>query len=284
MDNMDNMDDMDNPAMFAPQAIAIIGIGLRLPGEVRSLDDYWQLLCGEHSTVSRRADADGPAAYCASIEKETFDNNFFNISDREVQTLDPQQQLLLETSWEAFENANIVPTTLAGSKVGVFFGLSGVDNIINLVKEGTLDAYLGTGNSHAAAAGRIAYYFGFCGPALAIDTACSSSLAALHLAAISLRSFETDTAVVGSVNLVQAPEFSNAFALAKMLSPQGQCKALSNEADGYVRGEGCIVLVVKRYEDALRDHDHIQGVVLGSALNQDGASAGLVQRILQNPA
>lgn len=266
---------MSNPLDHFNVKMAIVGIGLRLPGDVRSLDDYKNFLREEKNAIQAQPGVGPAAEYRASVNLEAFDNAFFNISDREAATLDPQQQLLLETSWEAIEDANIPPSSLHGRRVGVFFGLSGVDHILELSRQGIADPYLATGNSHAAAAGRVAYYYGFKGPAIAVDTACSSSLTALHLAVQSLQSRESDAVLIGAVNLARAPEFNTAFSMAKMLSPGGVCNALSSKADGYIRGEGCVVLLAKRYDDALSDQDHVYGLVLGSALNQDGASAGL---------
>src|SRR3990172_4604745 len=190
--------------------------------------------------------------------------------------MDPQQRLLLEVSWEAFENAFIPPPSLAGTRTGVFVGISSYDySRLQFDDPERIDAYAGTGNAHSIAANRLSYVFDLRGPSMAVDTACSSSLVSVHLACQSLRYGESDLALAGGVNLILTPELSITFSQARMLSPDGRCKTFDASADGYARGEGCGVVVLKRLSDALRDADNILALVRGSAVNQDGRSNGL---------
>src|SRR5690606_20863952 len=198
-------------------------------------------------------------------------------SPREALTMDPQQRLLLEVSWEALEHAGVSPEGLAGSATGVFFGLCNNDHFQRVLERGTqhIDAYLASGNAHSVASGRVAYFMGLQGPAMSIDTACSSSLVALHLACQSLRSGESRTALAGGVNLMCTPETTVALTKAHMLAPDGRCKTFAASADGFARGEGCGVIVLKRLSQAIADGDRILGVIRGSDINQDGATSGL---------
>ncbi len=209
---------------------------------------------------------------------DQFEPDFFGISPREAINLDPQQRLLLETSWEALEFAGVIPGTLAGSQTGVFIAMSSSDygSIQNKTNDPSyIDAYIGTGAALSFAAGRISYVLGLSGPALTVDTACSSSLVAVHLACQSLRSGKTKLALVGGTNLILAPEGTIVMSKVQALSPDGSCKVFDESADGYVRGEGCAVVVLKRLSDALADKDNILAVVRGSAVNHDGRSSGL---------
>ena len=172
--------------------------------------------------------------------------------------MDPQQRLLLEVSWEALENAAIAPESLANSKTGVFIGVSSNDYTQLQFHYGTaFDAYAGTGNAHSIVANRLSYLLDLRGPSLAVDTACSSSLVAVHLACQSLRNQECRTALVGGVNLILSPELTQAFSLAGMIAEDGQCKTFDADADGYVRGEGCGVVVLKPLSSAVRDGDNV---------------------------
>ncbi|HRJ76204.1 MAG TPA: polyketide synthase, partial [Anaerolineales bacterium] len=207
---------------------------------------------------------------------DLFDPHFFGISPREAARMDPQQRLLLEVSWEAFENAFISPQSLAGTRTGVFVGISSSDySRLQFDDPERIDAYAGTGNAHSIAANRLSYVFDLRGPSMAVDTACSSSLVSVHLACQSLRSGESDLALAGGVNLILTPELTITFSQARMLSPDGRCKTFDANADGYVRGEGCGVVILKRLSDAMRDGDNILALVRGSAVNQDGRSNGL---------
>ena len=210
-------------------------------------------------------------------EVERFDAHFFGISPREAITLDPQQRLLLEVSCEALEDAGMAPDGLSGSRAGVFVGICGIDYSKRITRRDPrlIDAYIGTGNGHSVAAGRLSYFFGLRGPSVAIDTACSSSLVGVHLACQSLRAGECDLALAGGVNLLLDPELSINFSKAHMLAPDGRCKTFDAAADGYVRGEGAGMVVLKRLSDALADGDRILAVIRGSAVNQDGRSSGL---------
>ena len=192
--------------------------------------------------------------------------------------MDPQQRLLLEVTWEALENAAIDPKTLKGSQTGVYLGICTNDYATLQMKyqsEADITAYMGTGNAASVAAGRVAYTLGAEGPAISVDTACSSSLVAVHLACQGLRNGESDCAIVGGINLILTPEATINFSKAHMMASDGYCKTFDAAADGYVRGEGCGIIILKRLADANRDGDPILALIKGSAINQDGASSGL---------
>jgi acyl transferase domain-containing protein/surfactin synthase thioesterase subunit len=276
------------------ERIAMIGIGCRFPG-AESPDKFWQLLQDGVDAVTEvpgdRWDVDAfydpqpgrPGkmntrwgGFLSQVDR--FEPQFFGIAPREAVYMDPQQRLLLEVAWEALEHAGQVPEQLARSQTGVFVGISGND--YQQVLKGNrsteeIDAYLGTGNAFSIAANRLSYFFDFRGPSLAIDTACSSSLVAVHLACQSLRSGESDLALAGGVNLLLRPEVTMIFSQARMMAPDGRCKTFDARADGYVRAEGCGIVVLKRLTDALRDGDRILAAIRGSATNQDGRSNGI---------
>ncbi|AGT09197.1 type I polyketide synthase [Paracoccus aminophilus] len=275
------------------EPIAIIGMAGRFPG-ADDLDAYWTLLATGQDAVGRvpedRFDigalfnTDPRSTGTISSDQggflkniRAFDAEFFNLPRREAESMDPQQRLLLETAWHAIENAGISAQALAGTKTGVFVGATNVDYARVMEKGGLpgLDAYYGTGTSLNTLPGRIAYVLGTHGPSLAVDTACSSSLVAVHLAVNSLRNGESDQALVGGVNIITAPDCSVAVSRAHMLSPVGRCKAFSAEADGFVRAEGCGVLMLKRLSDAQADGDRVLALIRGSAVGHDGASSGL---------
>jgi myxalamid-type polyketide synthase MxaB len=209
---------------------------------------------------------------------DRFEPQFFGVSPREAVSLDPQQRLLLEVSWEALERANQVPEKLFNSSTGVFVGI-GSHDYVNVLRDAgdlaSIDAYFGTGNAFSVAAGRLSYTLGLTGPCLAVDTACSSSLVTVHLACQSLRNRECNLALAGGVNLILSADLTINFCKARMLSPDGRCKSFDASADGYVRGEGCGMIVLKRLSDAVADQDNILALVRGSAVNQDGPSGGL---------
>lgn len=279
------------------EPIAVIGIGCRFPGEVNSAEQYWELLKEGRSGIVRvpaeRWDADAyytddhtvPGTICnreggflTSWQPEEFDAEFFAISPREAAAIDPQHRLLLEVACEALEDAGIPARAIRGTQTGVFVGQTAYDYMLNLssgLAQEDLDAYVLTGNSANFAAGRLSYFLGARGPAMVLDTACSSSLTAIHLACQSLRGRESDTALVAGTNLMLSPGASIACSRWGMLSPDGQCKTFDAGADGYVRSEGCGVVVLKRLVDAQRDGDRVLAVVRGSAVNQDGASSGV---------
>ncbi|NEQ65213.1 MAG: acyltransferase domain-containing protein, partial [Symploca sp. SIO2D2] len=274
------------------EPIAIIGMGCRFPGGVDSPEAFWQLLNDGVDAIAEvpknrwnideyyDPDPDAPGkiatrdgGFLSGIDR--FDAPFFGISPREAHSLDPQQRLLLEVSWEAIERANIVPEKLFNSLTGVFIGIGSNDYLNQLATSEIPEAYWGTGNVPSAATGRLSYILGLTGPNLAVDTACSSSLVSVHLACQSLRQRECNLALAGGVNLILSPKFSIVFSQAKMLSPDGRCKTFDASANGYVRGEGCGVIVLKRLSDALANGDPILAVIRGTAVNQDGPSGGL---------
>ena len=272
--------------------IAIVGIGCRLPGQVNDPDGLWRLLAEGRDAVRpvppTRWDIKSyydpnPGAVGKMYtraggfldEVDTFDPRFFGLTPREAIMMDPQHRLVLELSWEALEHAGISPDSLSGSRTGVFVGISNGEYGQLQRDLSRLDAYFLTGNALNFVAGRISYLLGLQGPAMAIDSACSSSLVGVHLACQSLRLGETDVALAAGVNLILSPLGSIVLSKAQMLSPDGRCKTFDASADGYGRGEGCIVLVLKRLSDAIASGDTIHGVIRGSAVNQDGPSGGL---------
>ena len=274
------------------EPIAIVGMGCRFPG-AKNPESFWQLLQNGVDAISQvpesRWDVDAfydpnPATpgkmntrWGGFLEQvDEFDAKFFGISPREAESIDPQQRLLLEVSWEALENAGIAPHKLRGSKTGVFVGISSNDySRLQFSNQRTSDAYFGTGNAFSIAANRLSYLMDFRGPSLAIDTACSSSLVAVHQACQSLRRNECQLALAGGVNLILSPDLTITFSQARMMAADGRCKTFDASADGYVRGEGGGILILKRLSDAVRDEDNILAVIKGSAINQDGHSNGL---------
>ena len=207
-----------------------------------------------------------------------FDAPFFGMSAREAKFVDPQHRLLLETAWRAVEHSGTAPTTLANTRTGVFVGLATHDYLgmaSDALTYSEVEAYLAVGTSAAAGAGRISYRLGLQGPAVTVDTACSSSLVAIHQACQALQLGECDLALAGGANVILSPATMITFSQSRMLAPDGRCKTFDAAADGYVRGEGCGVIAIKRLEDAIRDGDRIRAVIRGSAVNQDGASGGL---------
>ncbi|MCP4262401.1 MAG: SDR family NAD(P)-dependent oxidoreductase [Planctomycetes bacterium] len=276
-------------------AIAIIGMACRFPNGANSPDAYWSLLRDGIDAISEVPENrwDNTRYYGPDPEKpgkistnsggfldqvDRFDAAFFRIAPREAEGIDPQQRLLLEVNWEALEQAGLSPTTLEGSQTGIFTGIFSHDYETLQIKQNAVtnyDSYFGTGNSSSIASGRLAYFFDFQGPAISINTACSSSLVAVHLACQSLLSGECDLALASGVNLLLSPELSITFSHAGMLAPDGCCKTFDASANGYVRGEGCAAVVLKRLPQALADDDNILAVICGSAINQDGASNGL---------
>ena len=273
------------------ESIAIIGIGCRVPGAA-SPRAFWELLENRVDAISevpesrwRQRELYDPRAQTpgkmntmwAGILKdvEEFDYEFFGIPVREAIHMDPQQRLVLEVAWEALEHAGQSADRLRGSDTGVFVGISSDDYSRLFSDFSTIDAYSGTGNALSVAANRLSYVFDFRGPSWVVDTACSSSLVAIHQACQSLRARECSLAVAGGVNLLLTPQLTIAFSQAGMMSPRGRCRAFDDSADGYVRGEGCGLVVLKRLSEALRDRDNILALVRGSAVNQDGRTNGL---------
>ncbi len=266
----------------AQEPVAVVGMACRFPG-APDLSGFAELL-HEGKLAIRPApssrlgegwmDTDPPAGFLDEIDG--FDEGFFGISAREAADMDPQQRLALEVAWEALENAGIAPASLAGSRSGVWFGISGIDYALLRVTSGVpAGAYVATGNAHSIAANRLSYLLNLHGPSVAVDTACSSSLVATHLACCSLRAGECDLALAGGVNLLMLPYITRSLRAAGMMAPDGRCKAFDAAADGYGRGEGCGVIVLKRLSDARRDGDTVLALLLGSAVIQDGATNGL---------
>src|SRR5205085_4028484 len=207
---------------------------------------------------------------------DKFDAALFGISAREASYMDPQQRIVLEVAWEALEYAGVVAANLAGSNTGVFIGVSNFDyNRLLCRSPATMDAYSSTGTILAITANRLSYLLNLRGPSIVVDTACSSSLVSVHLACQSLRTGESDVALAGGVNLILSPEVTIILSQGGLMSPDGRCKAFDASANGYVRSEGCGILVLKRLADARRDGDNILAVIRGSAVNQDGGTNGL---------
>lgn len=276
----------------ASEGIAIVGFAGRFPGSSETIERFKETLndgINEVSPLSSQRQNDffnsGNPNDSHTIpvggflqEVSNYDSKFFRTSPREAELLDPQQRLLMEMVWTALEDAAIDPNLLAGSKTGTFLGLMGHDYETLLRNAGATEhpeAYFAIGTSAAIAAGRIAYFLDLHGPAITIDTACSSSLVAIHQACRSLEQGECKLALSGGVNLILLSESSDAYREAGMLAEDNCCKTFDASANGYVRGEGCGVLVLKRMADAHRDGDRIRAIIRGTSINQDGASASL---------
>ncbi|MFM0291005.1 SDR family NAD(P)-dependent oxidoreductase [Paraburkholderia megapolitana] len=266
--------------LSGPSRVAIIGAACRFPG-AENLAAFRALLADAREAVStipaaRQALARGAQRAGLLADVERFDPEFFGIAQREADQMDPQQRLLLELVVEALDAAGLPRKDLAGSRTGVYIGISTSDySRLQVGGNGTLDLYSGTGNALSIAANRISYVLNLAGPSFALDTACSSSLNATHLAVRALRAGEIDLAIVGGVNLLLAGDLMEVFANARMLSPDGRCKTFDASADGYVRGEGGAIVLLKRAADAARDHHPVLALIAGSAANQDGRSNGL---------
>ncbi|MGW3011455.1 type I polyketide synthase [Streptomyces sp. NPDC001219] len=257
-------------------AVAVVGIGCRFP-QADGPEEFWRLLRGGGDAVTGRRDGRGPARGGFLDRVDGFDPGFFGISRREAVAMDPQQRLALELAWEALEDARTLPGTLKDSRTGVFLGVI-ADDYATLLHGLGPDAVTGhtlIGLQRGVTANRISYTLGLNGPSLVVDTGQSSSLAAVHLACASLRNGESDLALAGGVNLILAPESTLALERAGTLSADGRCFTFDARANGYVRGEGGGVVVLKLLADAVRDGDRIHAVVRGSALNNDGATETL---------
>ncbi len=274
-------------ATTTDEPLALIGASGRFPG-APDLPAFWRMLAEGVDAISdvpaarRQAqtfDDQGAAGvhwggYLVAVDQ--FDPLCFGISPREATRMDPQQRLLVELAWEALEDAGVLPERLADSATGVFVGIATHDySTLQREAPDGLDIYASTGSAASIAANRISYLLNLHGPSLTVDTACSSSLVALHLACQSLRSGECSLALVGGVNVILSPEWTEPFARAGLMAADGRCKTFDAAADGYVRGEGGAVVVLKRLTDARRDGDHILAVLRGTAVNQDGRSNGL---------
>ncbi|MEM7417082.1 MAG: type I polyketide synthase [Gemmatimonadota bacterium] len=291
--SLDAIDDLQARLAQSREPIAVTGMSCRFPGGVRTPDEYWGLLRDGRSGIvdipSERWDVDAfydpdlaiPGTMFTRLGGfvdgiDRFDAPFFRISPREAATLDPQQRLLLECTWEALEDAGEAPDGLLNSTTGVYVGITTSDyaRLLRVGREDS-DVYSATGTALNAAAGRLAFFLGLQGPCMAIDTACSSSLVAAHTACQALRAGECERAIVGGVNVMVSPEPFALFSRWGMISSSGECRAFDEGASGFVRGEGCGVLVLKRLSDAQAAGDPIHAVIRGSAVNQDGPSSGL---------
>ena len=281
------------------QPIAIVGLGCRFPGGVSDPESFWELLREGRDAISEvpadRWNIDeyydpDPASLGTMISRyggfldsadysiDQFDAEFFGIAPREAAMMDPQQRILLEVAWAALETAGIAPGSLSASRTGVYLGMASGDYGLRQMEAGDaglLDVHYASGNAHSIASGRLSYLLGLRGPSLTLDTACSSSLLAVHLACQALRSGDCTLALAGGVNVILSPETTVALSQAHMLAPDGRCKSFDASADGYVRSEGCGLVVLKTLAQAEADGDRIFAVIRGSAANQDGASSSL---------
>ncbi|WP_414590455.1 aminotransferase class III-fold pyridoxal phosphate-dependent enzyme [Anabaena sp. CCY 9614] len=274
------------------EPIAIIGIGCRFP-KANNPESFWKLL---HNGVDAIASVpkdrwDVDAFYDPDPttpgkmntrwggfldQVDQFDPAFFEISPREAERIDPQHRLVLEVAWEALEDAAIAPESLAGSQTGVFIGIGNYDYGRILCSDlSNINSHHGTGLTLSVAANRLSYLLDLHGPSMAIETACSSSLVAVHSACQSLRSGESNLVIAGGVSLMLTPDMTITFSQARMMAPDGRCKTFDASANGYVRGEGCGILILKRLSDAIKNSDRILAVIRGSAVNHDGLSNGI---------
>ncbi|MGB3443769.1 MAG: acyltransferase domain-containing protein [Actinophytocola sp.] len=276
------------------ETVAVIGIGCRFPGVVNSPEEFWDLLADGRETTGtvpprrwagyrdfgpgfdaalRRA----PVAGSFLGDIDGFDAEFFGISPREAELMDPQQRILLEVAWQALEHAGVSPQDLAGTDTGVFAGVCTYDYGARQLEDlPTIDAYTGIGAATCAVSNRVSHALDLRGPSMTVDTACSASLVALHLAAQSLRLGESTLALAGGVNLVVSPGQSLTLNAAGALAPDGRSKSFDATADGYGRGEGCGIVVLKLLADAERDGDRVLAVLRGSAVRQDGRTNGIM--------
>src|SRR5262245_1677836 len=275
------------------EPIAIVGIGCRYPG-ASDPDEFWRLVRDGIDKISEvpkdRFDINdfyGPGEAGKTSSRmggfldtfDQFDPYFFGISPREAEQMDPQQRLLLEVGWEAFEDGGQLPDRLTGARTGVFVGVCASDfNGLQLFRSpsSSLNLYSVTGGTYSVLSGRLSYALGLEGPSLTVDTACSSSLVAVQLAVLSLRAGDCDLALAGGVNLVVSPELSICFSAAKMLAPDGRCKAFDSRGDGFVRSDGVGLVVLKPLSRAVADGDSIYAVILGGAVNNDGHSDAMM--------
>ncbi|MFJ2760404.1 type I polyketide synthase [Streptomyces prasinus] len=275
------------------EPVAVVGMGLRCPGGNDDVDAFADFLregrsgigplpAGERREMTHDADSgagllDGPPRGGFIEGVDQFDAAFFSVSPKEAPYVAPQQRLALETAWKALEHAGIDPLALRHSDSGVFMGVTSLDYIFEATDLAAADLtpYLAPGLTHSGVSGRLSYVLGLRGPSMSIDTTCSSSLVAAHLAVQALRAGECGIALVGGVNVIHNARSQAVLALGGMLSSDGQCKTFDEAADGYARAEGCGVLVLKKLGDARRDGDTVHAVIRGSAVRQDGESAGL---------
>ncbi|MEV5570411.1 SDR family NAD(P)-dependent oxidoreductase [Spirillospora sp. NPDC052269] len=284
-------------AVRADEPIAVVGVGLRMPGGDRDLtgaDDFWRFLLGRGDAVREVPDGrwdpfdDGSPEVADLLARTTrlggflsdiagFDAGFFGITPREAAVMDPQQRLVLEVAWEAFEHAGLAPAALRGTRTGVFVGVSAPEYAAFTASDlASLEPFTATGAALSVIAGRLSYLLDLRGPSMIVDTACSSSLVSAHLAVQALRTGEADVALASGVNVLLSPTVTMTFDLAGGTASDGRCKAFDASADGMVRAEGCGAVVLKRLSDAERDGDRVLAVIRGSGVNSDGRSNGLV--------
>lgn len=291
---------MKHPDQDPRQLIAIVGMSARLPG-ADDLNQFWQLLSEGREAIRGLPETRWDATEQLDPEKdiqavggfldgvELFDPTFFGISPREAEDVDPQQRLFLEAAWRAMEDAGIPAADLAGTRTGVYVGASWHDyELLRKDRGASTTQHSAVGNALDMVAARVSYFLKLNGPSLVIETGCSSALVALHTAVQSLRSGDVDSAIVGGVNLILAPDVSVGLTHFGGLSPTGRCHAFSADADGFVRGEGIVALYLKTLEQAVADGDRIRAVIVGTAVNNDGGGESLVtpnpdgqQRLLQ---
>ncbi|RFU38603.1 type I polyketide synthase, partial [Actinomadura logoneensis] len=281
----------------ADEPIAVVGVGLRMPGGARDLtgpDDFWRFLLDRGDAVREVPDGrwdpfdDGSPEVGDLLARTTrlggfladvagFDAEFFGISPREAAVMDPQQRLVLEVAWEAFEHAGLAPAALRGTRTGVFVGVSAPEYAAFTASDlAALEPFTATGAALSVIAGRLSYLLDLRGPSMIVDTACSSSLVSTHLAVQALRGGEADVALASGVNVLLSPTVTMTFDLAGGTAADGHCKPFDASADGMVRAEGCGAVVLKRLSDARRDGDRVLAVIRGSGVNSDGRSNGLV--------
>lgn len=278
----------------AAEPVAIIGVGCRFPAGVNSPAGFWEFLVNGRDAITdvpqerwQYYQGLGPD-YAATLRQANrrgaflediagFDAEFFGLTPREAELMDPQQRLLLEVAWEALEHAGIPPGSLAGTDTAVFAALDSGDYGRRLLEDlPGIEAWTGIGAAGCAAANRISYALDLRGPSVSLDTACSGSLVTVHLACQSLRSAESPVALAAGANVLLSPGLTIALDASGALAPDGRCKTFDADADGYGRGEGCAVLVLKTLSHAQRDGDRVLAVVLGSAVNQDGRTRGIM--------
>ncbi|MEU7752997.1 beta-ketoacyl synthase N-terminal-like domain-containing protein, partial [Micromonospora sp. NPDC049171] len=282
----------DDSAPPASEPIAVVGIGCRFPG-ADGPEEFWRLLTEARTAITPiptdrwdndryyHPDPDTPGHTYARhggflTNVRGFDPTIFGITPREAAAIDPQHRLILETTWHALEHAHLPPHRLRGTNTAVYIGMrSGEYERMSTESPDSIDEYTAIGVSANFAANRVSYALGLEGPSLVVDTACSSSLVAVHLACQALRTGETDTAIAGGANLILSPDAMIALSKGRMLSPTGRCHTFDQHADGYVRGEGCGIIVLRRLSTALALQDRVLAVIRGSAVNQDGRSNGL---------
>ncbi|MFI7672095.1 beta-ketoacyl synthase N-terminal-like domain-containing protein [Actinophytocola sp. NPDC049390] len=277
-----------------PEPLAVVGMACRFAGGADSPERFWELLVNSRDAISEipeerwAAYAEASPENAAALRETTrfggfldditgFDAEFFGVSPREAELMDPQQRIMLEVAWEALEHAGIAPTALAGTDAGVYIGVGSDDYGRRLLEDlPGIEAWTGIGASMCAVANRISYALDLRGPSFAVDTACSSSLVALHLASQALAAGETPVAVVGGVNIMAGPGLTMVLDAAGAISPDGRCKSFDALANGYGRGEGAGAVVLKRLSDAERDGDRVLAVLRGSAVHQDGHTNGIM--------